>query len=98
VIADRYHAHVLRTPREVHRVLEYVLNNSAKHYVRRHGGRTSEYVQAGSSGRWFDGWAGRPALTLLTEVATKPVVEARTWLLRVGWRRHGLIRAGARAG
>ena len=21
----------------------------------------------------------------------RPVAEARTWLLRVGWRRHGLI-------
>lgn len=33
VFADRYHDHVLRTAREVHNALEYVLGNARKHGV-----------------------------------------------------------------
>jgi hypothetical protein len=42
-----------------------------------------------SSGRWLDGWrvdTGPP-----DPVDTREVAPARTWLLRTGWRRHGLI-------
>jgi REP element-mobilizing transposase RayT len=35
VFADRYHAHVLRTPAEVRRALQYVLGNYASHAARR---------------------------------------------------------------
>jgi hypothetical protein len=41
-----------------------------------------------SSGRWFEGWA-RALESALDPPAVAP---ARTWLLRTGWRRHGLIR------
>jgi len=34
VFADRYYAHVLRTPTEVKRTLEYVRDNAKKHYGR----------------------------------------------------------------
>ncbi len=34
VLADRYHARVLRTPREVRTVIRYVLQNFAKHVAR----------------------------------------------------------------
>ena len=32
VLADRYHAHILRTPTEVKRAREYLLHNAPKHY------------------------------------------------------------------
>lgn len=32
VLADRYHAHVLRTPAEVRRARDYLLQNAKKHY------------------------------------------------------------------
>ena len=32
VVADRYHAHVLRTPSEVRRAINYVLQNARRHY------------------------------------------------------------------
>jgi putative transposase len=32
VLADRYHAHILRTPTEVRRVRHYLLNNARRHY------------------------------------------------------------------
>jgi len=84
VLADRYHLHVLRTPREVRNALRYVLLN-ARHHASRLAGRT--LLDPASSARWFDGWREPP-----TGATTRaPVARARTWLLRMGWRRHGLI-------
>ena len=80
VFSDRYHAHVLRTPREVRHALAYVLHNARKHGVRLIGA-----IDPFSSGAWFDGWSGRSTVG----DRDAPVVEARTWLLRIGWRRRG---------
>jgi putative transposase len=49
-----------------------------------------------SSAAWFDGFASRAgpyAVTLRATLPaeTIPVARARTWLLRRGWRRRGLI-------
>jgi hypothetical protein len=51
VFSDRYHARILRTPREVRRALLYVLQNARRHGMRLLG------VDPCSSGAWFDGWA-----------------------------------------
>lgn len=81
VWADRYHARILASPREVRNALVYVLANVKKHLPAARG------MDPRSSARWFDGWRRRlPG----AEVAS-PVAVARTWLARVGWRRHGLI-------
>jgi REP element-mobilizing transposase RayT len=82
VLAERYHHRVLRTPREVRNVLVYVLHN-----LRKHAPRTAHAIDPASSGRWFEGWTTRT----VPHVGPKPVAAARSWLLRVGWRRHGLI-------
>jgi putative transposase len=50
VFSDRYHAHNLRTPREVRNALAYVLNNARKHGCHRSG------VDPFSSGGAFEGW------------------------------------------
>jgi REP element-mobilizing transposase RayT len=89
VFEDRYHDHVLRTPREARNALAYVLRNAVKHRS------ASSGVDPFSSGRWFDGWiGGGSACERSSEPA--PVQSARTWLLTVGWRRHGLIDASER--
>jgi len=80
VFADRYHAHPLRTPREVRNALAYVLHNARHHGVRVLG------IDPFSSGRWFDGWSRK-----LVFASRGPAATARSWLLRVGWRLHGLI-------
>jgi len=85
LFVDRYHAHVLRTPREVRNALVYVLHNAWKH-MRRAVGRLDQFC----SGWWFDGWREKPNLTGL-EGVPRPVSRARTWLLTRGWRRHLLI-------
>jgi len=84
VLAERYHLHVLRTPREAHNAIRYVLLNARKH-ARRLGRRMG--LDPASSGRWFDGWRGRPP----PAEGSRPIARARTWLLSVGWRRHGLL-------
>lgn len=94
VLADRFHARVLATPREVHRALRYVLLNARRHAVRAAREATVRLDPASSS-RWFDGW--KPTPTLVTEQVPSsrchppPVAHARTWLLTQGWRRHGLL-------
>ncbi len=92
---DRYHARALKTPREVRAALRYVLNN-ARHHAAARGERLSPYwVDPCSSGPWFDGWAReiRNREPWMTELRAQPPPNARAtvWLLRVGWRRHGLL-------
>ena len=91
VLDGRYHHRVLRTPREVRRVLAYVLLNARRHLAKR-GRATREAFAAldrASSARWFDGWRGRTAR--VPAFGEAEVARPRTWLLRIGWRRHGLI-------
>lgn len=85
VFADRYHARVLRTPREVRHALAYTLNNARKHGVRVEG------LDPCSSAGTFDGWRD-VGERLLAALPRAPAAAARSWLLRFGWRRHGLIR------
>ena len=49
VLADRYHAHILRTPSEVRRAVHYVLHNYRKHVVSRGGTLAASYVDPYSS-------------------------------------------------
>jgi REP element-mobilizing transposase RayT len=79
VLADRYHARKLTSPREVRNALVYVLQNARKHGARITG------IDAFSSGVWFDGWRDRFAR------GPSPIAAARSWLLRHGWRRGGLL-------
>jgi len=83
VFRDRYHEHVLRTPREVRHALAYVLMNG-----RRHGALPTGLLDLFSSGLRFDGWKQQP-----TNIAKAPlpVTKPLTWLMKIGWRRHGLI-------
>ena len=90
VVVERYFARILRTPREVHRCLRYVLQNARRHDAQRGRVHEAGWLDPCSSACWFDGWrtpvappAGR----------APPVAEPRTWLLAHGWRRHGLLDA-----
>jgi REP element-mobilizing transposase RayT len=94
VLDGRYHARLLGTPREVRRALAYVLLNARRHLQKRRRSTIPPSRAAfdpASSARWFDGW--RPeAASRIPEVRGRPeVARPRTWLLRIGWRRHGLL-------
>jgi REP element-mobilizing transposase RayT len=92
VLAARFHLRVLRSPREVRNALAYVLLNARRHAAKRGRARVAAVrIDPASSGAWFDGWrCGTPR----PPERASPVALARTWLLRVGWRRHGLIDPG----
>ena len=84
VFTDRFHARILRTPREVRNALVYVIQNA-----RKHGAWQTQQPDPFSSGPWFDGWKGG-----VERLSTSPsgfLSRARTGLLGVGWRRHGLL-------
>jgi REP-associated tyrosine transposase len=91
VFSDRFHSHVLRTPAEVRRALAYVLLNRRSHLARigetRAGGELDPYSSAAA----LDGWASSADSPRLPTAAAAVVAEARTWLLRAGWHRRGLL-------
>jgi REP element-mobilizing transposase RayT len=95
VLADRYHLRVLRTPREVHNALRYVLLNARRHVATTGAkGLATVGLDPASSSRWFEGWKYRvPGATEVRAAPDqrRPVARAKTWLLAVGWRRHGLL-------
>jgi REP element-mobilizing transposase RayT len=75
VFADRYHAHILRTPREVRNAVRYVMENSRIHAERR--GET-----------WYrkvDPYAGGPCPNRFLEACRKLVAEPRSFILRKVW-------------
>ncbi|MFT3915441.1 MAG: hypothetical protein QM704_15375 [Anaeromyxobacteraceae bacterium] len=88
VFSDRHHVRILKTPREVRNALVYVLQNARRHTPRDPDRMLDPtWIDPRSSGRWFDGWRGVAADT----GESRLVAEARSWLLRTGWRRHGLV-------
>jgi REP element-mobilizing transposase RayT len=91
VLADRYHLHVLRTPREVRNALAYVLLNARRHLSKlgRQMPRSAQ-IDPASSGRWFTGWS-RELQRAPSPLHGPPVAPPRTWLLSIGWRRHALL-------
>jgi REP element-mobilizing transposase RayT len=95
VFADRYHEQRITNPAQARNALAYVLNNWRKHRVDRAEGARTWLIDPYAT-RWaFDGWlerAGEPFLwKLRDEYRPIPVWRPRSWLLRSGWRRYGLI-------
>ena len=85
LLADRYHLRVLKSSREVRNAIRYVLLSVARHR------RTPlDELDPASSGRWFDGWK-RGSVGVERRPERRAVAAAHSWLLRVGWRRHGLL-------
>jgi putative transposase len=99
VIADRYHSRGLGTPREVRNALVYVLQNAKKHLAS--VAKNPLWIDPLSSAAFFRGWSGE-AEEVLTAArdrwkkagvhADNPCKEPRSWLLRAGWKKHGLLR------
>jgi REP element-mobilizing transposase RayT len=91
IFSDRYSSRPLATPLEVRRALSYVLNNARRHAAQR--GRTlpRRWLDPFSTADIFDGWGNVVGAGRCRECRSEP----RSWLLRVGWRRHGLLDADA---
>ena len=90
VMDGRYHLRVLGSPREVRNAIAYVLLNARKHWREHWGQAPPVRIDAASSGRWFGGWL-REAPRGDESLGVCEVSPARSWLLRTGWKRWGLI-------
>jgi hypothetical protein len=89
VLDGRFHAVVLRTPRQVRSALRYVLLN-ARHHARRHA--AAHRIDPASSGRWFRGWLDAGPTPRQDPIGgEREVALPHSWLLRTGWLRHGRI-------
>jgi REP element-mobilizing transposase RayT len=93
VFTDRYHAVVLRKPRQVRNALSYVLNNWRRHGEHARGEATAWQIDRYSSAIGFDGWKERQGRPFVPPEDHEPLVvrDAKVWLLTTGWRMHGLI-------
>jgi REP element-mobilizing transposase RayT len=83
--ADRWHGQPLTSPRQVRNALLYVIQNRNKHDK---NARPS--LDPLSSAQWFNGFA-RPVPVGFQSMTPQANAPPRTWLLNIGWRRHGLI-------
>jgi len=95
---DRFHGCIIRSPRQARNLLAYVLLN--EHKDRALQGKRLGGIDRYSSGEFFDGWADSYARPLPREgpaAGRTPITAPTSWLLRVGWRRHGLVRTTERA-
>ncbi len=89
--ADRWHGHPLKSPREVRNALIYVLKNRHKHAA-----NPARVAEAGldplSSALGFDGFA-HSIPSSSPSVGPPCTAPPSTWLLRIGWQRHGKIKS-----
>ena len=92
---DRFHSRIISTPRQMRNVLSYVLLNEHKDRARQW--QLVRGIDEYSSGAYFDGWADVSPGPPLDAQRAPPVTQPRSWLLRLGWRRHGLLRTTERA-
>ena len=93
VFVTRYHAEIIRSPRQARRALAYVLNNWRHHREDLEGvAQRRAPIDPYSSAIAFDGWRDRPANAgLPIGYEPLPVEVPRSWLLTDGWRRHGAV-------
>src|SRR5882672_10961414 len=88
VFSDRYHARIVRTPLETRRILLYLFRNARRHGLRALSGALDPYLSA----LLFDGFSRFVRVGWLPlSLGPLPCVFPATWLLREGWRRHGLV-------
>jgi len=108
VFSDRYHETFIKTPKQARHALAYVLNNWRRHREDRAAIARGWLIDPFATGWAFDGWKERADTPFVWKVRDTyqpiPVWLPKTWLLRTGWKMHGLIgvrevpgpRAGAR--
>ncbi len=95
VFADRYFARLVTSPPQARRELAYVLNNWRKHGEDRARVARSWKIDPFSTGWGFMGWREHEghewAWSKPPRYEPIPVYAPRSWPLRDGWKRYGLI-------
>jgi REP element-mobilizing transposase RayT len=96
VFTDRYHARIMRTPREVRNCIAYVLNNWRHHGEHRKVFAASWNVDPFSSAISFTGWKELEDVEVMWRGPEKyqPLIvwKPTSFLLSTLWIKHGLIR------
>jgi REP element-mobilizing transposase RayT len=96
VFPDRYHQEIIKTPRQARHTLSYVLNNWRKHREDRGDLQRTWKVDPFSSGALFWGWKELEGADVMWPIRlgyeALLVYLPKSWLLRIGWKKHGLIR------
>jgi REP element-mobilizing transposase RayT len=95
VFADRYHARILKTPRQVRNTIAYVLNNWRHHGEDKQPIAKHWIIDPFASGVAFTGWKERDDVGYTYRAPPGylgfVVWQPTLWLLREGWKRWGLI-------
>lgn len=93
VFSDRYHARVLKGPREARNALAYVLLNARRHAAQLGRRLPSHWIDPFSTCRWFEGFVspGGNRLRSLKPPSTSPLKPPSRWVLQDGWQKFGLI-------
>jgi hypothetical protein len=95
VFPDRYHLRILKTPTQVKRAINYVLNNWRHHGEHRRGFARTWLLDPYSSGCRFTGWTELDDRDFMWPLRRgyEPLFTwlPKTWLLARGWRRAGNI-------
>ena len=96
VFADRYHARIMRSPREVRNCIAYVLNNWRHHGEDKKAIARRWKVDPYSSAIGFVGWKERADEPFRwrgpASYQQLIVWEPRSFLLTTLWKQHGMIR------
>jgi REP element-mobilizing transposase RayT len=88
LVDGRYHSRALATPLEVRNALHYVLFNAARHRARAGKPAAPSPIDPRSTAARFTGWRSPPQHPSTKDFGNS---SPRTWLLRIGWKRHGLL-------
>ena len=95
VFPDRYHAEIITSPRQARHTLAYVMLNWRKHGEDRVYPMSTWKIDWFSTAVMFPGWKeyGDEPFLWRGPGTYDPLVvyQPRTWLLRVAWKKHGLI-------
>ena len=74
-----------------------MLTNGKKHAAEGREVKVAAAIDTYTSAPWFDGFRETFVVRGL-EGVTRPVADAKTWLLTIGWRRIGLLSVHDQAG
>jgi hypothetical protein len=95
VFPDRYHQRVLTNPRQCRNAIRYVLSNFRRHSEDWKPEAYTWLLDKWSSAVNFGGWKGLADREQLYPIPLDyerlPTSAPRTWLLSLGWMKHGLI-------
>jgi putative transposase len=94
---ERYHRRDLATPRQYRHALVYVTMNFRKHAPATEAKARAHGLDICSSAVWIDDWKDDAVRAFVREhrarAGPRPTTPPKTWIARVGWKRHGRLDA-----